>query len=188
MSLIMDTKSEIIRVGDALIRDRGYHAFSFTDISNALNIRNASIHYHFATKTSLGVHVVRDHFESMLQVKDQVSKLDPLQKLYAFLNIYVQAHVEDKICIIGALSPAFHAIETDLRSELSLFADSVLQWLCAILEEGSTGEVFYFDIPTRAKALMIITNMLAGLQLARLTGSDDFYLIKQTVINDLTQS
>ncbi|WP_270089454.1 TetR/AcrR family transcriptional regulator [Sphingobacterium sp. SYP-B4668] len=184
----MDTKSEIIRIGDSLIRDRGYHAFSFTDISTALNIRNASIHYHFATKTSLGIQVVRKHFESMLQVQEQVSNMDPLQKLHSFLNIYVQAHTEDRVCIIGALAPASHAVEAELGNELSQFANSVLRWLSAILEEGQLSKVFFFNVPPRTKALMIVTNMLAGLQLARLTGSDDFYLIKQTVINDLTQS
>ena len=57
----MDTRSEIINIADALIRAKGYNAFSFTDIGKQLNIKNASIHYHFPTKTDLGVAIIAQH-------------------------------------------------------------------------------------------------------------------------------
>ena len=50
-----DTRSEIIRLGSELIRSIGYNSFSYADISKALNIKNAAIHYYFPSKSDLGV-------------------------------------------------------------------------------------------------------------------------------------
>ena len=50
-----DTRNEIIRLGSELIRSIGYNSFSYADISKALNIKNAAIHYYFPSKSDLGV-------------------------------------------------------------------------------------------------------------------------------------
>jgi len=44
-----------VDLAEALIQSRGYSAFSYQDISDRLGIRKASIHYHFPSKTDLGV-------------------------------------------------------------------------------------------------------------------------------------
>ena len=38
-----DTRNEIIRIGNELVRSVGYNAFSYADIAKALNIKNAAI-------------------------------------------------------------------------------------------------------------------------------------------------
>src|SRR5258708_25324948 len=53
-----DTAEQILDLAEALIQTRGFSAFSYQDISDALGIRKASIHYHFASKTDLGIAVV----------------------------------------------------------------------------------------------------------------------------------
>lgn len=37
-----DTRNEIIRIGNELIRSVGYNAFSYADIAKALNIKKRS--------------------------------------------------------------------------------------------------------------------------------------------------
>ena len=49
------TAEDILDRAEALIQTRGYSAFSYQDISDTLGIRKASIHYHFPSKTDLGV-------------------------------------------------------------------------------------------------------------------------------------
>ena len=80
----MDTKAEIIRISDSLIREKGFNAFSFSDISRQLNIRNASIHYHFPTKTALGVAVINEHLAQLDNLIKANAGKDPLKKLNAF--------------------------------------------------------------------------------------------------------
>ena len=53
-----ETAEQILDLAEMLIQTRGYSAFSYQDISDSLGIRKASIHYHFASKTDLGIAVV----------------------------------------------------------------------------------------------------------------------------------
>ncbi|MOA69485.1 hypothetical protein D3C78_1977010 [compost metagenome] len=62
-----------------------------------------------------------------------------------------------------------------------------MEWVIEILKEGKNKKVFRFDANERTKALMIITNMLAAVQLTRLTNEQDFQEIKENIIKDLTQ-
>ena len=48
-----DTRSEIIRMADELIKTIGYNAFSYADISKQLNIKNAAIHKYIPAKSVL---------------------------------------------------------------------------------------------------------------------------------------
>ena len=57
------TAEQILDLAEMLIQTRGYSAFSYQDISDALGITKASIHYHFASKTDLGIAVVDRYVE-----------------------------------------------------------------------------------------------------------------------------
>ncbi len=184
----MDTKAAILEIGDKLIREKGYNAFSFSDISKQLNIKNASVHYHFPTKTDLGISIIQEHLSRLRQLQQKSADQQPLQKLNAFFSIYTTAKSEDKICIVGSLATDLYTVEPEIQVELKKLVGEILQWVMDILDEGKTKGVFHFDISTRTKALMVITNMLAAVQLTRLTSNEDFLQIKQTVINDLTKA
>ncbi len=48
-------------VAHQLLADRGFSAFSYADIAEAVQIRKASIHHHFPTKAALVVAVLERH-------------------------------------------------------------------------------------------------------------------------------
>ena len=181
----MDTRTTIIQMGDSLIRERGYNAFSFGDISKKLDIKNASVHYHFPTKTALGIAVIREHLAGLEELKRNTAHKGPLEKLTTFLTIYSRAKSENKVCIVGALATDLYTVEPEIQHELKILTNNILKWITEILKEGKSKGVFHFNMDERAKALMIITNMLAAVQLTRLTTKRDFQQIKEQVINDL---
>ena len=183
----MDTRTEIIRIGDNLIRKRGYNAFSFSDISKQLNIKNASVHYHFPTKTALGLAVIQEHLNRLEQLKERTSGKSPLEKLNAFLSIYSAAKSENMVCIVGSLATDLYTVEPEIQNELKKLANNILNWITEILQDGKNKDIFHFSINERTKALLVITNMLAAVQLTRLTNEQDFQQIKENVINDLIQ-
>jgi AcrR family transcriptional regulator len=183
----MDTRAEIIEIADSLIRARGYNAFSFSDISKKLDIKNASVHYHFPSKTALGVAVIQEHIAKFEVLKNKAANKSPLEKLNAFLGIYSAAKSENKICIVGSLATDLYTIEPEIQDELKKLSNNILNWMIEILQEGKVKRVFHFTIRPRTKALMIITNMLAAVQLTRLTSKQDFQQIKEGVIEDLIQ-
>ncbi|SQC98107.1 transcriptional regulator [Escherichia coli] len=51
----MSTHDSLIELTDTLIQQNGYQGFSYADLAKTLGIRKASIHYHFQTKTDLGI-------------------------------------------------------------------------------------------------------------------------------------
>ena len=53
-----ETAEKILDLAEMLMQTRGYSAFSYQDISDVVGIRKASIHYHFESKTDLGVAVI----------------------------------------------------------------------------------------------------------------------------------
>lgn len=180
-----DTRTEIIRLGDKLIREQGYNGFSFADISKVLGIRNASIHYYFPTKTDLGIAVVKRQHEELNRIIGNAGKWDPVKQLNRFLDMYNLLHNEAQVCIVGSLATDLNTIEKPVKKELKLLADDILLWMKAILEEGKKQGIFHYKISTRAKALMVISNIMAGLQLSRITEPGDFDLIRNSIIKEL---
>ncbi len=182
---LVDTRSKIIRIGDALLRERGYNAFSFSDISRELNIKNASVHYHFPTKTALGLAIIAEYEDRFTVLREKMGNRPVMEKLAAFFNVYIAARKKDRICLVGALATDFYTVDEEVQEALNGMVQQVLNWLICILEEGKTAGLFFFDLPVRTKALMITTNMIAALQLTRITGKKDFKEIKQTLVNEL---
>ena len=183
----MSTKSEIIKIGDGLIRDKGFNAFSFYDISKALGIKNASIHYHFPTKTDLAIAVIHEHIRLVEELIQKTAAKEAMVKLQAFLSIYTYTKSENKVCIVGSLATDLHSVDERIKKELKLLVEKILLWVAAILEEGRTKKIFHFNATARTKALLVITNMLAAVQLTRLTNEKDFHLVKETIIKELKQ-
>ncbi len=181
----MTTRDSILQLSDQLIRDRGFNGFSFHDISKTIGIKTASIHYYFPTKSELGAATVRMHQERLEFLRESLKNRSPQAKLEGFFSIYDTAKREKRVCLVGSLATDLNTVEDNVKVELKILAASILEWVIQILEEGKAKRVFYFAIPARTKALMVITNMLAIVQLMRLTGEADFEIIKKAIVKEL---
>src|SRR5215475_10009804 len=103
-----ETAEQILDLAETLIQTRGYSAFSYQDIADALGIRKASIHYHFASKTDLGIAVVNRYIDRFDVALVQVAANDT-QSSMAMLELYTQpylafARAPDRVCLCGALA------------------------------------------------------------------------------------
>ena len=181
----MTTRESIIETADVLIRSKGFNAFSFKDISNSIGIKTASIHYHFPTKSDLGVATVKEHIKRFEGLKKELSNASPLLKLQGFLSIYSRAKSENKVCIVGSLATDLNTVDEPIKKELKDFAELVLAWVSEILADGSQQKIFEFQSTPRVKALMIITNILAIVQLSRLTKDEDFEIVRENILTEL---
>jgi len=182
---VISTRDKIIQLTDTLIRDQGYNGFSFYDISQKLKIKNASIHYYFPTKADLGLALLQTHTERLHRLQASTQEKDVVSKFKAFLSIYNVIHSEGRVCIVGSLATDLKTVEPKMAKALTIFANEILVWVSGILEEGKLKKVFSFAESPRTKALMIITNMLAAVQVTRLTGEKDFITIRENVVAGL---
>lgn len=179
---MISTRDQIIQLTDTLIRDQGYNAFSFYDIAHKLKVRNASIHYYFPTKTDLGIALLETHTDRLHELQESVKGKNSTAKIKAFLSIYNVIHEEGRVCIVGSLATDLKTVEPKMAKALKIFANEILEWVMQILKEGKENKTFSFPETPRTKALMIITNMLAAVQLTRLTNEKDFLIIRENVL------
>lgn len=180
------TREKIVALADDLIRDRGINAFSFADISEGMGIKNASVHYHFPTKSSLCLAVIKRQQIALEELISTSQFSAPLTRLELYMSIYDRSREADRVCLVGSLAPDLHTLNEDIRVALKEVAARILDWVTDILEDGRKSGVFKYRGDARSRALLIVTNMLASLQLTRLTTSDDFSIIKKSIIKDLT--
>ena len=181
----MNTREQIIQLADSLIREKGYNAFSFYDISKSVGIKTASIHYHFPAKSDLGIAVIEHHIQHLELVKKKFESKAPIERLDKFLSIYTSIKNENKVCLVGSLATDFNTLDNKIQARLKLFSDTMLAWVISFLEEGRADNVFQFKGSSRTKAIMIIGNMLAIVQLSRVTFDKDFKAIKDTIKQEL---
>src|ERR1700760_1947386 len=83
-----ETAERILDAANSLLISRGYSAFSYADVAEAVKIRKASIHHHFPTKAGLGVAVPRaqrDRIEGGMEALDRETQ-NPLLRIKAYFK------------------------------------------------------------------------------------------------------
>jgi TetR/AcrR family transcriptional repressor of nem operon len=161
----MHTKDKIVLIGDRLVRTRGINAFSFSDISKELGIKNSSVHYYFPTKTSLVLAILEKHARLLDKFKARVADMDPGRKISSFLAVYSRARIGGRISILGALSSDVLTFEEEVKQALRLLTEETLAWLSETLvqEQG-----FGACTDGRSRAVEMISQILGSEQLARI--------------------
>jgi AcrR family transcriptional regulator len=181
------TREKIIELGEDLIRTRGYNAFSYQDISTVMGIKNAAVHYYFPSKENLGTAIIKTNiqrFEEMIENMKNL-KFEEWHQLETFLKIYVKSHREKKLCIVGSLSSDYNTFSDSMKVELKKMTDLILGWLTTILEQGREKGVFAFVGEPKDKAFVVLSSMVASLQLLRFSDRNEFKAIYQSVLDDL---
>jgi len=168
------TAEEILDVAETLIQTRAYSAFSYQDIADALGIRKASIHYHFPSKTELGVAVINRYSERFRDGLNAIAS-DSEQSSMSMFDHYMQPYIEfaktpDKICLCGALAGEMMALPTVLRTRVDKFFKEHQLWLADILERGvERGEMAFSTKPSKM-ARLIFGALQGALIVKRTTG------------------
>lgn len=181
-----ETKETILKMGDELIRQKGYNAFSYQDISRPLGIKNAAVHYHFPSKSDLLVSVTQFHIQRFITFKENVQAYDELEQIKRFTNIYIETWQQSRVCFVGAIATDWDTINAEAQPVMKQMAADILNWLTNALKNGLTKGVLQFNEEPQTKALLIVTNMMAATQLARITGAENFEIVRQAVIDSIT--
>ena len=170
-----ETAEQILDLAETLIQTRGYSAFSYQDIADSLGIRKASIHYHFPSKTDLGVAVV-DRY--IIRFGDALTAIadDQSQSSMTMLDFYVQPYLQfastpDRVCLSGALAGEMMALPPKVRERVDHFFKTHQTWLTEILERGVTRGEFKLAAPS-SKVARFIFGALQGALLVKRTTND----------------
>lgn len=180
-----NTRQQILALGEELIRTRGYHGFSYRDISQKLDIKNAAVHYHFVSKESLGLAIIEASISSFKDKEEEWDALKPKDQLLEFVKIYEKSHDNNWSCLMGALSSSLVSLPNNMQNKLSELAGYILDRLTKTLEVGKKGGAFKFPEEPRAKAQLIISSLLSSLMLDRVVEENIFDSIVESIITSV---
>lgn len=172
----MDTKKQIMDIAEDLLLDRGYNGFSYKDISGVLNIRNASIHYHFPQKTDLGVAIIQRATHRFQKWATHIDRKDlPCsKKLDEFCLIFKKFVEEKQVCLGGTLQTDYKTLPEEMQKEAQFFLARTLQWLESFLAAGRKKGVFNFPGSAADQALLTIASLQGAIQIVRVTSPASF--------------
>lgn len=184
-----DTRDEILKVASHLLQTRGFSAFSYAHIAETLDVKPAAIHYHFASKTDLGLALI-DRFRAryrrwMDEADDQ--GLSAQDKLDGYIRIATR-FAEDgsgKICPAGALEAELGAIPPEMQKAVSAMVNEVYTWLAKVLDEGRKAGAFHFEGSATDMATFIASALQGGLQVGRALGKPRFDAVLRQIRRSL---
>ena len=177
MVKIENSKRTILNLAESLLQDKGFNGFSYADIASELGVKNAAIHYHFASKETLGIAVIQRYRERFkLCINNARAKdLSSEEKLDWFFSIYSDFRADNgKACLVGSLEVEFNSIPEGLRKEVESLNREMLVWLEATLSEGREAGAFRFNGSPASKAALIYSSVQGALQMARALGTKKF--------------
>jgi AcrR family transcriptional regulator len=184
------TREKILELGEELILTKGYNGFSYQDISTAMGIKNAAVHYYFPSKETLGTSILKTNIQRFDEMVENMQnrEFDEWHQLEAFMKLYMKSNRENKICIIGSLGTDINTLSEPMQQELQKMVERILSWLTETLEKGKQKGLFQFRISANDQSIQILSALVAGLQLARILGKQAFKNIHQSIWEEITPS
>ena len=171
-------KDQIMELAEQLIMNRGYNGFSYKNIAEQLNVKNAAIHYHFPTKKDLGVAVLKRAQERFREWDEIATKedLSPVDMLYQSLETYLE-HLDsgEYVCLGGSLETDFHTLPEEMQNEIRVYVAEILTWMRNLLSRGREQGIFSFAGPSENKAFYILSCVQGALQVARVSDKELFH-------------
>ena len=175
-----ETRQVVLDVAQELLQTRGYNAFSFRDLAERVQIKTASIHYHFPTKTDLCRALIarhRDEVSAELSRID-VEEKDPNRKLERYVSVFKgMLEAGNRMCLCGMLASDFATLDPSIVKELHEAFEQEEIWLMQVLSDGKTSGRMQLLGSPEIEARLLLSSLEGAMLVARtfedLTRFDD---------------
>lgn len=184
-----DTKNLIIKEAERLMLTQGYQGFSYAHIADALEIRNAAIHYHFPTKGDLGAAVIRRARKRFKKWQERPELLQgtPKFQLLTFIQQYDNLLMADqRMCLLNASGSSAHAIPKNMREEAREYSQDLQKFLAQLLKQGRQSNLLHYAGKAKDQALQILSTLTGSLMLARIRGEEAYQTIADQLLLNLS--
>lgn len=162
------TRDNILELGTRLIREKGYSGFSYQDIADVLNIKKASIHYHFKSKEELGIGILNKIVQRLDMVEECLKQYDcALKRLDVFMEEYYAIKEDSMICPISAFQTGWNNVPQKLRAKIKETTQKELQLVENMIRFGQERGEVSTKYVAREFALQILTAYKGSLQYMR---------------------
>lgn len=178
-----DTAKELLDTAQRLVQERGYNAFSYKDLAEAVGIRTASIHYHFPSKADLGVAIMDRYTDDLSQALSSIDAdaLESQAKLREFIALYSQTERCGAICLCGSLASDRETLPEQLQEAVTRYLVSSEAWLTQTLQHGVEQGEFTLTVEAPDLAASLLSSLQGGLILSRARGGRPLLSIVEQV-------
>jgi len=155
-----EASNRILDVAEGLVQTRGFNAFSYADIADALHVTKASLHYHFPTKAKLGERLIERYRMSFLAALDHIDRscTDAGQKLRAYVGLYIGVLENNRMCLCGMLAAEYATLPQAMKEGVHRFFDANEVWLVEVLTCGrDTGQLVFAGAPVEIARVLMAT-------------------------------
>ena len=167
------TAARILDIAERLVQTRGYNGFSYADISSELRIRNASVHYHFPSKTDLGKRLVSRHREKFMAalggLENETRDVRQLLRRYVALWTGVLRD-RDRMCLCGMMAADIATLPKAIRVEIKRFFDDNEAWLVRVIEQGRRSKALRPQAAPKIEARLLTMGLEGAMLVARSYG------------------
>jgi TetR/AcrR family transcriptional repressor of nem operon len=171
---------------------RGYNGFSYADIAEAVGIRKASIHHHFAGKNDLAVAVVE---QSRAVIRAQVEQLaqaepDAADQLRAYARYWERCIADDNapFCVAAMLAAELPSLPADVAASVRAHFVELTEWLSQLLALGARqGSVTLAGLPDDEANAFMAAIYGAMLSARAFADPGTFVTVTETLLNRLVR-
>lgn len=165
-----DTKTKILDTAEDLIQHVGVNAMSYKHIAEAVGIRKASIHHHFAQKEKLVNELLErcqktygDQYKDIVEGEGRA----PV-KLRQLAEVYEQGLIKGRICLVGSMSSDRNTLHTDSCKVLDYTIQKTIRTFREVFAQGKEEESLVFtESPDEAASAYF--SFLVGAQIIALS-------------------
>lgn len=178
MPRLTDTADKILDVAEKLLKERGYNGFSYKEIAGALDIRNASIHFHYPTKADLGVALVRRYTDNFMSELTRIasSTTDANVRLAGIRDLFANTLLNNQqLCLCGMAGAELATLPPDVAAETTRFFTETRHWLAQVLKEGKSAGTLKFPGKPETLALSILSMLEGAMLVARSIGEPEHF-------------
>lgn len=180
-----DTRQQIILLADQLIRNRGYNDFSYADIAAMLEIRRPAIHYHFPTKSDLGIAVIDSELRGLWKHRSEWARMPGDEQLRRLICTFLNSSRAGELCLTGALTPELGSFSPAMQEKVGEMCQTILDWMGSCLEQARKAGSLHFEGAAKDRAILIMTTLAASLLLSRALDPSVFDLAVDRMLKDL---
>lgn len=167
------TAGRILDIAERLVQTRGYNGFSYADISSELRIRNASIHYHFPSKTDLGRRLVARYRENFMAALAglEADGDDARRRLRSYVGLWTGVlRDRDRMCLCGMMAADIATLPKSVRQEIKRFFDENEAWLVRVIAAGRKAGTLRLSGTPEVEARLLTMGLEGAMLVARSYG------------------
>ena len=188
---VIDRREQILDVAQEIVQRVGYANFGYRELSVAVGIRKASIHYHFPKKEDLILALVERYTANFVQSLEVIADTfsTSTERLDAYFSLFENTLAEshnEKCCLAGVMGAEIGALPVFVRDELLRFCKKNQTWLAAVIEQGIAKGAIHSSLVPKTAAQMIFSGLEGAMMLSRLHNSANYLRGVITQLRDLT--